>query len=326
MSVLPLVSVVMPLYNKRRYVRRAVESVQNQTVPNWELLIVDDGSTDRPQDEIPLHDTRLKLLRQENRGPGAARNAGLALARGKYVAFLDADDEWLPSFLEAGLSLLEDRKADARVAYMGFYYYPSMRWHAVGAGEALRGVIGISPDTDVRLVQQLCCYWTCAALISTDSARKWGGFFDRYRCLLGEDVFLFIKLAFNERIGLIPEPHAIYHTEASDLYGGGSLAGCSRIPPYLEDPSELLEACPPEKRALLKKLLAGKALSKAEHLAKGGKGREARELLNRFTRSGYPSPREIFKVRFFAGIAPVLPAVGWFWRNAKALSGAGGNR
>lgn len=326
MRPLPIVSVVMPLFNKRPYVRRAIESIQKQTMPNWELIIVDDGSTDNPFDEIPLQDLRLQLLRQENRGPGAARNAGIARARGRYMAFLDADDEWLPSFLEAGLRLLEDRTADVRVAYTGFYYYPSMRRHAVGTGEGFRGVIEISPDTDLGLVHQLCCYWTCAALISTDAVRKWGGFFDRYRCLLGEDVFLFIKLAFNERIGVIPEPHVIYHTEASDLYGGGTIGGCSRIPPYLEDPAELLAACPPEKVFLLKKLLAGKALRKAETLAKGGNGRQAKELLNRFTRSGYPSAGEVFKVRLFAGIAPVLPTIGWLWRNAKIMTGAGGPR
>lgn len=319
MSEIPLVSVVMPLYNKRPYVKRATESVRCQTFTDWELIIVDDGSTDGSAGEIPRDDSRLRLLSQENKGPGAARNAGLSQARGKYVSFLDADDEWLPSFLEAGISPLEDKTADNTVVFTGFYYYPGMRRYAVGVGEAFSGAIEITPETDVRLVQQICSHWTCAAIIKAEVVRKRGGFFDRYKCLFGEDGFLFIKLAFNERICIIPEPHAIYHTEASDLYGGGSIGKCFPVPPYLEDPREILNACPTAKLTVLRKMLAQRALQKAETLAKLGRGREAKVLLNRFTGNEYPSARGIFKVRVFAALAPVLPAAGWVWRNTKAI-------
>ena len=169
------------------------------------------------------------------------------------------------------------------------------------------------------LVQQVCSYWTCAAIINTDVVRKWGGFFDRYRCLLGEDVFLFIKLAFNERIGVTPEPHVIYHTEASDLYGGGTMGTCFPIPPYLEDPAELLDACPPAKLSVLKKMLAQRALAKAETLAKAGYGQEAIKLLDRFTQGAYPTEKGVLKVRVLAGIAPLLPQAGRLWHKAKAL-------
>jgi glycosyltransferase involved in cell wall biosynthesis len=319
MHNIPSVTVIMALYNKRPYVRRAIESVRNQTFTGWELIIVDDGSTDGSACEIPENDPRIRLFRQENKGPGAARNTGLGRARGKYVSFLDADDEWLPSFLEAGITRLEDITANIAAAFIGFYYYPGMRRYAVGRGEELNGVIEISPETDLELVQQICSHWTCAAVFKTDVVRKLGGFFDRYKCLFGEDVFLFIKLVFNERIGIISEPHAIYHTEASDLYGGGTIDKCFPAPPYLEDPEELLDACPPANLPILKKILAQRALLKAETMAKLGRGREARELLNRFNQDGFPCPKEVRKVRLFAGIAPVLPGVGWLWRYTKEI-------
>lgn len=85
-----LVSVVMPVYNKRPYVKRAINSVREQTFTDWELIIVDDGSTDDSMAEIPRDDKRIRLFQQSNAGPGTARNNGIRKARGEFVTFLDA--------------------------------------------------------------------------------------------------------------------------------------------------------------------------------------------------------------------------------------------
>ncbi|WP_228064351.1 glycosyltransferase [Novilysobacter avium] len=103
-----LASIVMPTYNRKKQIVRAIESVQEQTHRNWELLIVDDGSTDGTPDAIRpyLRDPRIRLIGQPRRGVSAARNAALALARGDTVFYLDSDNRWTPDFLHSMLTYL----------------------------------------------------------------------------------------------------------------------------------------------------------------------------------------------------------------------------
>jgi hypothetical protein len=103
----PAVSVVVPLYNKEKYIQRCLVSIQQQTVPDFEVLIVDDGSKDGSAVVVEpwLIDKRFRLIRQLNAGEGAARNRGLQEAKGALVAFLDADDEWLPGHLQSIVDL-----------------------------------------------------------------------------------------------------------------------------------------------------------------------------------------------------------------------------
>ncbi|MEO1199723.1 MAG: glycosyltransferase family 2 protein [Pseudomonadota bacterium] len=99
----PLISVVMPVFNKRNSVRRSVASVRQQSEADWELLLIDDGSTDGADAllrDLASEDNRITLLGwPDNRGAAAARNAGIQAAKGRYIAFLDADDAWLPEKL-----------------------------------------------------------------------------------------------------------------------------------------------------------------------------------------------------------------------------------
>lgn len=110
------VSVVMPLYNSEKYVAQAIESVMEQTFKNWELIVVDDGSTDRSCEIVEKYvenDNRIKLLRNPspNRMPSSPRNIGIQAAEGQYIAFLDSDDVWLKEKLSQQLCLFEDNRA-----------------------------------------------------------------------------------------------------------------------------------------------------------------------------------------------------------------------
>ena len=100
----------MPLFNKRTYVRRAIESIQKQTFHNWELIIVDDGSTDGSSEEVPKSNGRIRLYNQSNAGPSHARNSGIKIARGEFVTFIDADDYYYPFKLEQEMDLLSDKQ------------------------------------------------------------------------------------------------------------------------------------------------------------------------------------------------------------------------
>jgi glycosyltransferase involved in cell wall biosynthesis len=107
----PLVSVVIPLYNKEEYILQALQSIQNQTLSSWECIIIDDGSTDSSvgivSKFISQNQERFSLIHQKNSGPSTARNNGIKLAKGKYVAFLDADDMWLPTKLITQVDFME---------------------------------------------------------------------------------------------------------------------------------------------------------------------------------------------------------------------------
>lgn len=109
-----LVSIITPTFNSETFISETIASVRNQTYQNWEMIIVDDGSTDRTVEIIEAiseRDKRIKLIRcQENKGAGVARNQGLEMARGRYISFLDADDSWKDTKLKKQVQFLQKNK------------------------------------------------------------------------------------------------------------------------------------------------------------------------------------------------------------------------
>ncbi len=110
-----LVSVIMPVYNSEKYISEAVESVLSQTYQNWEILVIDDGSTDNTKSIVESYiakDTRIKYisLGHNSGGPARPRNIGITNASGEYIAFLDSDDLWLPDKLEKQVMQMETQK------------------------------------------------------------------------------------------------------------------------------------------------------------------------------------------------------------------------
>ncbi|MGN8646375.1 glycosyltransferase family 2 protein [Gracilibacillus sp. HCP3S3_G5_1] len=118
-----LVSVITPTYNSETYIRETIESVQKQTYPNWEMVIVDDGSTDQTTSIIEAYqkeDDRIRLIcLEKNQGAAVARNTAIEHAQGRYIAFLDSDDQWLPEKLERQLAFMKEH--DYAFTYTGYH-------------------------------------------------------------------------------------------------------------------------------------------------------------------------------------------------------------
>jgi glycosyltransferase involved in cell wall biosynthesis len=96
---MPKVSVIIPTYNRGRFVGKAIESVLDQNFDDFEVIVVDDGSTDNTHQTLQRYGNRIRYIYQENAGASAARNTGIKAARGEWLAFLDSDDEWMPGYL-----------------------------------------------------------------------------------------------------------------------------------------------------------------------------------------------------------------------------------
>ena len=121
-----LVSIVMPAYNAQDFIAESIDSVKAQTYANWELIIINDGSTDATGKIAEWHqsqDNRVKVIHQANKKLGAARNAGIKKATGDWIAFLDADDIWLPGKLEQQLHLAADKPDVGLIFTDGVIFY-----------------------------------------------------------------------------------------------------------------------------------------------------------------------------------------------------------
>lgn len=130
----PLVSIVLPTYNRAKIIGRAIDSVLKQKITDWELIVVDDGSNysnARLLEKIIKVDKRIKLVRQKNSGLTVARNMGSQVSRGKFIAYLDDDDYYLPNHLDRGISYLKKHPEVAmvysRVKVIGSAYVPDAR-------------------------------------------------------------------------------------------------------------------------------------------------------------------------------------------------------
>jgi glycosyltransferase involved in cell wall biosynthesis len=119
----PLVSIIIPAYNVAPFIDETLESVFGQTFTDYEVIVVNDGSPDTEEFErvVTAHLGRIRYLRQENRGASVARNIGLQLARGEFVAFLDGDDIWLPNYLEEQMKFIRERGCDLACADATFF-------------------------------------------------------------------------------------------------------------------------------------------------------------------------------------------------------------
>lgn len=206
---MPKVSVVIPAYNAMTYLPETVESVWRQTFNDFEVLIIDDGSSDQIGEWASLiTDPRLKLISQENQGLSGARNTGIAKAQGEYIAFLDADDVWEPTKLEKQVRCLEDNPA-VGLAYSWTAYIDEKGkstgrvMTADAEGDVWRQIIERNIIDCPSVVVRRCCFETV-------------GVFDRNLRSI-EDWDMWIRIASRYPFAVIKEPLVNYRHHASNM-------------------------------------------------------------------------------------------------------------
>ena len=213
MTPAPAVSCIVIFLNEERFLAEAIGSVLAQDHEPWELLLVDDGSTDGSaaiaHTFVQRHPDRVRYLQHADGatlGMSAARNLGLAHARGRYVGFLDADDVWLPEKLAEQIGILNGRPD------VGMVYGRTLLWHSWQSGCAGRSLdhfcdLGVTPDTVLeppRLLVQLIenrfqTPTTCNALIRRSVIDAVGGFEPEFRGMFEDQVF-FMKVCLDQRV------------------------------------------------------------------------------------------------------------------------------
>lgn len=191
----PLVSVIVGVYNKERFVGECLQSVLAQTYPNWELIVVDDASTDGSLEEVERAvdgDSRVRILRRkENSGhPGVARNQALRVAKGQYVAFLDADDRWHDDKLERQVAFMENHPE------YPFAHTRCMVIDAQGQSMGLRhgGNYPANGDCLDALLEH-CFICTSSVMIRMDALKQVGEFSEEPCFKSGQDYEFFVRCA-----------------------------------------------------------------------------------------------------------------------------------
>ena len=203
----PRFSIIVPLYNKASYVRKALDSIISQTFTDWECIIVDDGSTDGSVDvvrEMKVEDRRLKILTQSNSGVAAARNNGVKASGGEYLCFLDADDWWEPTFLEE-VDRLINEYPEAGLYATNYVYYKPGKTHV--ALNLLRGYMNY-PNAYLHGEMPV---WTGAACLPREIFDEMRGF--PIGIKLGEDFSLWAKTALNYKVAFCEKTLAFYNND-----------------------------------------------------------------------------------------------------------------
>jgi len=207
------ISVIIPLYNKSSYIARALNSVLNQTYQNFEIIVVDDGSTDDGAKIVRgFIDPRIRLIDQENRGVSAARNRGVDEAISDFIAFLDADDEWIPHHLETIIRLLDKypdagmystahkiRTNDGKTRWAKYDFIPNPPWEGIIPNYFKSGCEGDFPVSSSNVI------------IPRKIFHEMGGFPEGY--WWGEDADLFGKIALKYPVAFSWEHGALYYRD-----------------------------------------------------------------------------------------------------------------
>ncbi|MFW6011213.1 MAG: glycosyltransferase [Desulfosalsimonas sp.] len=193
----PLVSVIIPVYNRRAWIAQAVDSVLCQNYKPFELIVVDDGSTDGTMEILSAYGNKIRVIRQPNSGVSAARNKGAAAAEGNLLAFLDSDDYWLSGKLAAQVEFFR-KNPDIRICQTEEIWI--RKGKRVNPGRRHRKSGGMIFEKSL----ELCMISPSAVMMKKDLFDERGGFDENLPAC--EDYDLWLKITCTEPVGLINTP------------------------------------------------------------------------------------------------------------------------
>lgn len=221
MSSLAQLSVIIPCYNARPYIAATLRSVLAQEGVALEVVLVDDGSTDGSAEFVQQAFPQVRVLRQANAGVAAARNRGIAAASHDWLAFVDADDLWLPGKLAAQWAQLQSMP-QARLAYTAWAVWqsdqaePDPGWLSELQLQAEQPARWGGPSGDVYADLLLdCCVWTGTVVMARSLLDEVGGFDPALR--VGEDYDLWLRISRITPILHLPRPFALYRQSPASL-------------------------------------------------------------------------------------------------------------
>lgn len=304
----PLISIIIPLFNKEKYIKRAINSIICQNIKDYEIIIVNDGSTDNSIKVVnELLIPGLKIISQSNSGPGAARNVGLRNSRGKYISFLDADDEWKNNFLFEGIEYLEKHSTVDVIAYL--YKLNSSQNSMIPYWERKRKLVEgafkcdnkMSPNLFGSIISFMC---SSNLVIRKDILNKVGGFYDKNNWRFGEDEYLWIKMLLNGMVCISFKELVIVHDESSDLSNNSQ--STRLLEAFLINPVEMLEYCPLMHKKLYWEFINNRIIELIKYYSKIGYSQKINELSNRYNSL---TKYNRYRILYWSLLSNIIPTV-----------------
>ena len=207
----PKFSIIIPLYNKSATIEDAIRSVLAQSFTDFELLIIDDGSTDDSAEKAAaFRDERIKIFRKENGGVSHARNYGIQQAKSENIGLLDADDVWMPAYLEEINKLIE--KFPSCGLYAAAFKKIKLEKESIYGSQLPEGIIEDFFKTKLKHMVP----WTSATVVKKSAIQKAGGFPEGM--IGGEDDFAWAKIATLFPLAFTPKVLAVYNTDLQTTY------------------------------------------------------------------------------------------------------------
>ncbi len=210
-----MISVIIPLYNKAPYIEKAIRSVFAQTYTDWELIVIDDGSTDNSVSVVEMmhcivSSDKVRLIQQKNAGVSTTRNRGVEMTQGEYICFLDADDWWNEYFLEE-ISKAIVAYPDAGIIATNYWYVKNGRQRVCVQNMQDGYMDYIAAYLHQMKVGGGMPLWTGAVCVRKDVFLAIGGFNPQLR--LGEDFDLWIRIAHDYKVAFVDKPLAFYNQD-----------------------------------------------------------------------------------------------------------------